>query len=315
MSESAHSAPEVSVVIPTRDRWRFLERALAVALGQRDVELEVIVVADGCSDETAERLAEIDDPRVRPLLLAASQGVARARNLGAAQARAPWLSFLDDDDLWAPERTRTMLDAAGDAALVAGGYVIVADGDPVDVAFPPAPARLPVRLLFGNAVGGPSNAILRRSVFEEVGGFDPGYEVLADWELWLRVLQGRTAATVGEPVNGYVIHEGSMHRLRTEAAVEEYARMRRLHADFARRLGGRFDRRYFRRWIGDAHRASGRRAQALRCYLPNLARYRSREDLECVLSMSKLMRPDGGRVPSPIEGPAWLDEIPAERER
>ena len=61
------SAPEVSVVIPTRNRWPLVSRRLAGVLGQEDVALEVVVVDDASSDGTSERLAELDDPRLRVL--------------------------------------------------------------------------------------------------------------------------------------------------------------------------------------------------------------------------------------------------------
>src|SRR5207253_9082064 len=57
--------PEVTVVIPTRNRARFLPDALRSALGQEGVALEVIVVDDGSEDETPSLLARVDDPRLR----------------------------------------------------------------------------------------------------------------------------------------------------------------------------------------------------------------------------------------------------------
>src|SRR5436190_21061432 len=101
MSKSV-DAPEVSVVIPTRDRWDLLRTTLGGALGQRRVSHEVIVVDDGSADETPTRLAEVSDPRLRTVRLGRSMGAAAARNRGLAEARGDWVAFLDDDDVWAP---------------------------------------------------------------------------------------------------------------------------------------------------------------------------------------------------------------------
>ena len=112
--------PVVSVVIPTADRWPLLSTcALRSALGQHDVEHEVIVVDDGSSDETPRRLEELGDPRLRILRHATRQGVSQARNTAIEAARGEWIAFLDDDDLWSPRKLRVQLDlgAATGASL------------------------------------------------------------------------------------------------------------------------------------------------------------------------------------------------------
>ena len=102
MSTPARSVgrePEVTVVIPTSNRWQLLSTcALASADAQVDVDHEVIVVDDGSSDETPARLAERHDVRV--VRHRTRLGVSRARNSGIAAARGEWIAFLDDDDLW-----------------------------------------------------------------------------------------------------------------------------------------------------------------------------------------------------------------------
>src|SRR4051812_23544337 len=113
--------PEASVIIPTKDRATLVRRAIASALAQTDVARELSPGADGGRDDTPGRVAPFGDSRVRPIVIEHSVGAPRARNRGAKVATGRWLSFLDDDDVWAPERTRTMRDAAGDAVLVAGG--------------------------------------------------------------------------------------------------------------------------------------------------------------------------------------------------
>src|SRR3954452_18652853 len=114
--------PEVSVVIPTRDRLDELDRALGLALAQRDVTLEVIVVDDGSAVPV---LSPRDDERVRILRLEGEGSVARARNQGILAATGRWIAFLDDDALWAPDRLAKLvaLGEAGDADVVIGGTI------------------------------------------------------------------------------------------------------------------------------------------------------------------------------------------------
>src|SRR5213079_1378023 len=120
--------PDVSVIIPTRDRWELLSSlSLPSARGQQDLDLEVLVVDDGSTDGTENRLRAIGDPRLVVLRSKTSAGVAGARNRGIAVARGEWLAFLDDDDIWSPRKLRSQLDAAAsrEASFAYAGAVWV----------------------------------------------------------------------------------------------------------------------------------------------------------------------------------------------
>jgi glycosyltransferase involved in cell wall biosynthesis len=98
----------VSVVIPTHNFGRYIEESVASVLAQDVAGLEVIVVDDGSSDDTAERLARIRDPRLRTIRLE-HVGVGAARNHGLSVARGRYLAFLDADDRWRPSKLRRQL--------------------------------------------------------------------------------------------------------------------------------------------------------------------------------------------------------------
>ena len=104
--------PEVSVVIPTRDRSRLLGLTLHSVLWQRGVVVVVVVVDDGSTDDTAQTVAGLADPRVRLVRHDTAQGVSAARNRGITEAHGRWVAFLDDDDLWAPDKLACQLQAA-----------------------------------------------------------------------------------------------------------------------------------------------------------------------------------------------------------
>jgi glycosyltransferase involved in cell wall biosynthesis len=109
--------PEISVVIPTRNRPALVPRAVRSVLAQTLRDIEVIVVIDGPDPETATALAEIDDPRLRVVAREESGGAPAARNIGAEHAAAPWTALLDDDDEWLPEKLATQLDLAKSSPL------------------------------------------------------------------------------------------------------------------------------------------------------------------------------------------------------
>ena len=82
------------------------------ALRQRGVDVEVIVVDDASTDDTAHVVSRLGDRRVRLLRQASNGGVSATRNRGIEEAGGEWISFLDDDDLWAPEKLVLQLKAA-----------------------------------------------------------------------------------------------------------------------------------------------------------------------------------------------------------
>jgi len=102
----------VSVVVPTRNRSRLLAMTLRSVLCQQNVELEVIVVDEGSTDDTAAMLSRLADSRVRVLRHETPYGLSTARNRGAGAAGGDWLAFIDDDDLWAPDKLAQQLRAA-----------------------------------------------------------------------------------------------------------------------------------------------------------------------------------------------------------
>ncbi len=102
--------PLVSVVVPTHNRARLLRRTLRSILAQHMVDLEVVVIDDGSTDDTGDVAAT--DPRVLVIRNRESAGVSAARNRGIAAARGEWIAFCDDDDLWSPDKLNRQLTAA-----------------------------------------------------------------------------------------------------------------------------------------------------------------------------------------------------------
>ena len=261
--------PEVSVVIPTKDRRDLLARTLLSVLGQRDVRTEVILVDDGSRVAVSEVLSDEALERVRVVRHARSRGVSEARNAGIDAATGEWIAFLDDDDLWAPEKLRTQLDAASAAGAefaYSGGIEVDAEGTIVAIDYVPPVPTLRTRMLEAHVIPySCSNVVARTDVVREVARFDPRFHQLADWEMALRLVTAATGAAVEDYLIAYVLHETNMHA--SEAGHwEERERLVRKHAAAYAASGAALDEAGWLAWVARGRRLGGDRSGAARGY-------------------------------------------------
>jgi glycosyltransferase involved in cell wall biosynthesis len=267
------------VVIPTRNRRGLLARTLATVRAQRVETLEVIVVDDGSTDGTADFVDSLGDGRVRCVSNRRRLGVAAARNVGVESARCDNVAFVDDDDLWSPRMLAHHLAARArhpEARWSTAGAV------EVDVALriqgvtrPPEHASIPRRLLSGNPIpGGCSNVVACTDLVREVGGFDPSFGMMADWDLWIRLAQVAPAAVVPEPLMLYVLHGGNMS-LDVGNSLRELGAIERKHAAARAEEGIDHIEDGVMRWIANRAGLSGRRYVAARLFGQLAVRRRS----------------------------------------
>ena len=308
----------VGVVIPTRDRWPLMRTALASALAQEGVETQVVVVDDGSTDRTAAELEALRDGRVRVLRHERPEGVSAARNHGLEQVTAPWVSFLDDDDVWAPGHLAAMLDAVraarGDGrpvGLVYSGHLVVDhERHPTNVSPAPPPDDVRHRMDRFNFVGCPSRVVLRTDAVRDLGGFDMALSIVADWDLWVRVVAEHGVVRCPELLVGYMLHEGNMH-LDGDRFLDELALMQRKHGwDPALAVPGDV----LPSFVAEAYRASGRRVRAARWYLRAFRVQRTRRDLARavgVLLGERAIELSGLRERTPVDPSLgrWLERI------
>jgi GT2 family glycosyltransferase len=227
----------VSVVIPTYNRAHWLRQAIRSALQQSHRPLEILVVDDGSTDDTAALCAEMGPP-VRHVAQAHA-GAAVARNRGLQEARGEYVAFLDSDDLWEPSKLEIHL--AVHRALPHVGWsmsdcrVIDVEGRPLPSpqgftrAFPVfrdldrAPERFfasalihttvmaaggsrsvysgdAFELLFEGNFATPQCTVLQRRLCERVGEFDPAMLVAQDTEYFHRVAAVSPVAIILEPL-------------------------------------------------------------------------------------------------------------------
>jgi glycosyltransferase involved in cell wall biosynthesis len=269
--------PAVSVVIPTMDRWGLLsERALRSALTQEQVDLEVVVVDDSATDETAIGIAGMNDERVRVIRHEQPQGLQRARNVGIAAARGDWVAFLDDDDVWAPWKLRRQLDvaAATDATFIYSPALYVT-GEQVELAPALEPEGLGPRLLAGEAIpAGGSNVMVKTELVRKVGGFDEAITHLGDFDLFIRLDPISKAARCDEPLLAYIQQSAGMHLHDLDLVPEDVRHLNRKYEAEYEALGRQFDGEQFVVWVAEQHEVAGRVRDAGRVYLTAAWHYR-----------------------------------------
>ena len=189
------AAGDVSVVLCTRDGRSkgFLDTTLRSVLDQSAAPAEVIVVDDGSTDGTAAHVQRAH-PGVR-VVSGARRGLAAARNAGVAAASGRWIAFVDDDDVWRPEKLAEQLRQIEGSdrreTTIWASRMVQIDGSG-RIAGPPVPidhlARWPACLL-GSTIT-PSGVVLARALFDRFGGFDERLAEAAAYEFWIRCLAG-----------------------------------------------------------------------------------------------------------------------------
>jgi glycosyltransferase involved in cell wall biosynthesis len=218
------AGPAVTVVIPTFNVGRFVGECLASVCAQTLTDWECIVVDDGSTDDTRNRVLQHADPRIR-LITQANHGVSAARNVGLANARGAHLLFLDGDDLLHPEalkRLSAALDTHSHAVVSYGTvWLIHEDGRAYpQVALHRRKQRFQSGHLLARMMCGENSlvigaAMIRTRVARELDGFRTDLRLAEDWEFWCRVAaQGQFRFIGTDPEVSYArVRKGSASRL------------------------------------------------------------------------------------------------------
>jgi glycosyltransferase involved in cell wall biosynthesis len=191
VSTSEALDPLVSVIVPCYNAAEFLEEALRSVLAQSYPEVEVLVVDDGSTDNSAEIARRFPVRYIRQ----ENRGLSEARNTGIRESKGSYLVFLDADDRLKPRAIETGLAALAprpDCALTVGDHVFIAP-DSSYLADSVKERHLHSHyeaLLRSNFIEMISSVLFRRSIFDEVGGFDATLRVAEDYELYLRIARG-----------------------------------------------------------------------------------------------------------------------------
>jgi glycosyltransferase involved in cell wall biosynthesis len=236
------ASDEVDVVIPVHNGARYLRECVGSVLSQTLKPRRVIVVDDGSTDETADVIRSLQDGDSAVLMhgMGGNFGVAAARNAGIKRSDAPFIAFIDADDIWMPNKLALQMEVFKTAprplGFVHSSYFLV---DEAGHALAPLSEGAP-RLLSGNAFstllregnilsGSASSVLIRRDVLDAAGLFDDQLYYGEDLDLWLRLAAISEVGHVSEAVVGIRIHAHSAQTSRVNK-IDRFLQMIRVYS-------------------------------------------------------------------------------------
>jgi glycosyltransferase involved in cell wall biosynthesis len=216
------NSPLVTVIIPTFNRGWILQEAIDSVLAQDYVNLELIVVDDGSTDNTAEILSGYRDRLT--VLAQDNQGVSAARNRGIQAAAGELIAFLDSDDLWLPQKLSHQVEFFNDrrdALICQTQEIWIRNGRRVN---PKIRHQKPSGMIFERSLElclvSPSAVMIRPGLFDRVGLFDENLPACEDYDLWLRVSWRYPVYLIDTPL--IIKRGGHADQLSRKPALDKY---------------------------------------------------------------------------------------------
>lgn len=219
--------PRVSLIVTVYNRERYLEETLQSILAQSETNFELLVWDDGSTDSSA-RIAQCyveRDSRIR-FFQAKNQGVAKALNAAIAQTTAPYIGWVDSDDLLAPNSlavTAAALDRYASVGMVYTNYEeidasgsVIGQGSRCNI--PYSKQRLLVDFMTFHF------RLLRRSVLEQVGLLDLSYDHAEDYDLCLRLSEVTDIYHIPQTLYLYRVHRSSLSQQNFQQQVNDSRR-------------------------------------------------------------------------------------------
>jgi cellulose synthase/poly-beta-1,6-N-acetylglucosamine synthase-like glycosyltransferase len=223
------TTPIVSVTICCYNSEQYIAETLQSVLNQTFDHFEIVVVNDGSTDRTEEIVKSFSDPRIK-YHFQANAGVGATRNRAVDLSRGKYVAFLDHDDLWEPtklEKQIPLFETQPEVALVYSDcYFIDPNGERFATYFayqgvePCRGDALLALIKHGCFMQLPS-VIVSKEALVEVGKFDPRYNIVEDYDTWMKIADRHAVDYVGEPLCSYRVHSANTSRIQQERGYQE----------------------------------------------------------------------------------------------
>lgn len=206
--------PLITVVIPVYNGEKTIRETIQSVFNQSLSDLELLVINDGSTDSTLEVVSQIKDERLK-VYTYPNAGLAASRNRGISLAKSEYISFIDADDLWTPDKLESQLKALQENPKAA---VVYSWTDWIDESSQSLGkgshntqnGEVLAQLLLNDFVANGSNCLIKMQAFREVGGFDETLTAVEDWDMWLRLAERYQFVAVPSPQVLYRVTSNSM---------------------------------------------------------------------------------------------------------
>ena len=205
--------PAVSIIMPCFNSGKYLGQAIESVIGQTWADFEVIVVNDGSTDNTAEVVSAFKDDRIK-YVCQPNRGLAGARNTGIRRSKGRFLTFLDADDVFLPDKlliqTR-LLEQETNIGLCAGNHQRLTPVGRIFYVPQPLSGILSARQVLCNNPFPVHATMIRREWLDRIGLFDESLAAAEDWDFHCRLaVAGCRMLRHADVVCAYRTHEQSM---------------------------------------------------------------------------------------------------------
>lgn len=203
---------DISVVIPTYNRYKLLKRSLLSVLNQTHKPKEILVIDDGSADFTCKIKNEFTQIKY---IYKKNGGVSSARNLGIKNSTCKWVAFLDDDDEWDKEKLALHVSFHRQNPSLHVSYANekwIRNG--IEVKVPKKYSKHSGNIFekcLSHCIIAPSSVLMRKDLFDKVGYFDEDLEVCEDYDLWLRISSLYPIGLIDKPL--IIKHSGESEQL------------------------------------------------------------------------------------------------------
>lgn len=207
--------PIVSIIIPAYNAGKYIKQTVESVIGQTYKNIEIIVIDDGSKDKTAEIVKSFGDPRVI-YIFQENNGQSAARNAGIKIAKGKYISFLDSDDLFLPqkiERQVDFLESNPDCGVCYSKIYHFFSDQPEKLYYNPIPnySGYIFDKLLTHSVVNPLAAVMRKEYLDKYGGFKEDWRRCDEQYLWLKMAFNKVKFCYLDEVLGhYRINRESM---------------------------------------------------------------------------------------------------------
>lgn len=211
--------PFFTVIIPLYNKENFIENTLKSVLNQNFTDFEVIIVNDGSTDKSEEKVKQFDDKRMK-YFYQENQGVSLARNFGISMATSNFITFIDGDDYWFPEFLQEMFNNINEFPK----QNVFSAATEVETSISKFPSQYSIEkskdsqvvnyfeASYNTTIICTSCAVFHKSVFEKVGTFDTKIKIGEDTDLWIRIGLVYSVVFSNKILARYVFDENSLSK-------------------------------------------------------------------------------------------------------